>query len=114
VLNDFVQVAEITLPKPPPRTSFVVTPDGSGGTTIGLAPSKGHVLQDVLGKLEYKISQLLPPHAAEVLKDVVEKLQTNSPTCRPGFTTGTAPPPTCRTKSTPATPASTTPPVGIR
>jgi hypothetical protein len=74
VLNDFIEVAEITLAKPPRGTSFVATPDGEGGTKIGLAPSKGHVLQDLLAKFEYKVSQSFPAHAAEVLKGVVEKL----------------------------------------
>jgi hypothetical protein len=38
VLANSIEVATITLPQPPPGLVLSVTPDGSGGTTIALAP----------------------------------------------------------------------------
>ena len=69
-----VHVTPADDPTPTGSCLVVVTPDGDGGTTIGLAPSRGHFLEIVLGKIEYIVSQLLPPSVIDVLQDAVHRL----------------------------------------
>src|SRR5262245_44124326 len=75
VFSDGVQVAAVTLPNPPPGYFFAVTPDGDGGSIVGLVPELVTIQNDHLG-----ITRTLLPtdQATAIVNSIIAGAQTEA------------------------------------